>query len=278
MVCLEIEKVVRYLLESDLLNPESLVRMVLFEPEIRNRLLRALDGVKGCWNRRQIEMRVQHASCGRHGNGHMPGGTIFFWGIDVSGERIPLNLADKRPDQRVLRGRGRCSNLWEIPFTPDAVLKGLKENQLLPSMFTCFLSLAFARGVVCLGGYYQGDYLPKMQQAVIDALSGDDTRRHVARRVSGIPTDGYLSGMLAVMTEIGKDLMIPSGLSEIIAGGGITRNDLDKIGALTVREAHLAALIETLPDVDRSTYSRPGWKKKVARCCFKGLKDRVVKK
>ena len=80
-----------------------------------------------------------------------------------------------------------------------------------------------------------------------------------------------------MMTRIeGKRYLVPSGIAEIISGGGITLDDINKIKTLTIRDAHLAALIETLPDADLKTYSKPGWKKEMAKGCYRLLKEKII--
>ena len=44
--------------------------------------------------------------------------------------------------------------VFELAYTPASICEALKENRVLPSLFTCFLTLSFARGMVCPGGYF----------------------------------------------------------------------------------------------------------------------------
>ena len=53
-----------------------------------------------------------------------------------------------------------------------------------------------------------------------------------------------------------KDLLLPAGPIEIIASGGLSRGQFEQMSSLTVRDAHLAGLIETLPDF-QSREERP---------------------
>ena len=279
MVYLEIEKVVGKLLESDLSNPKSLAGYVMFEPRVRNRILDSLDGVRGCWNRKNLDQRLRKKNPRKQVTQSISCGTVFFWGVDLHGRRIPLNLKSTKAGGRTLCGIDDFGNFWEMPYTFEAIIKGLRENKLLPSLFTCFLVLAFARGVICLGGYYQGEYLPSIQKRVVEVLNKTDRLQDIAQLVSQVPTNRYLSGMLGIMTRIeGKNYLVPSGIAEIISGGGITLDDINKIKTLTMRDAHLAALIETLPDADPKTYAKPGWKKEMAKGCYRLLKAKIVVK
>ena len=80
------------------------------------------------------------------------------------------------------------------------------------------------------------------------------------------------------MALIGEHYLVPAGPLEIIAGGGITRRDIEKMLSLTVREAHLAALFETLPDAISPTRLPTGWKKQLAADSLRLLKGKVVVK
>jgi hypothetical protein len=94
--------------------------------------------------------------------------------------------------------------------------------------------------------------------------------------VEGVATDTYLSGMQAVMIRIKEDTLIPAGPVEIIAGGGLTDDDIQKIQSLTVRDAHLASLFETIPDVVPWAIKMPDWKKQLAVDCCRILGEKVV--
>jgi copper homeostasis protein CutC len=100
----------------------------------------------------------------------------------------------------------------------------------------------------------------------------------VGHLVSQVPTGGYISGMLALMTRIEEDCLIPAGPVEIIAGGGITSNDIEQMRSLTVRDAHLAALFETVPDIVPAGLNAPGWKRQLAGDCSRLLEGKVVVK
>jgi hypothetical protein len=86
----------------------------------------------------------------------------------------------------------------------------------------------------------------------------------------------YLSGMSAVMTQIEDDLVIPAGPLEIIAGGGLSSKDVERIFALSVRDAHLASLFEILPDFAPWVLRAPEFKKHLAQDSLRVLEGKVV--
>jgi hypothetical protein len=279
MVCLELEKIVGMLLERDLLDSASLAWCVLFDGKLREQVLQELDGRRACWSRDQLARRSHIKTAGPVLSGTSSGhGTIFFWGMDAVGRRIPLSLeADGRCGE-VLRGIDDSGKLWQIAYEPRAILAGLRENKLLPSLFTCFLVVAFARSINCAGGYFQAEYLPMMQAGVVAALNRTHGYQDVADAVRGVPTQSYLSGMLAVMARMDRSHLVPAGPLEIIAGGGLTQEDVEKMLTLTVKDAHLAALFETMPDVAPTALQYPFWKEQLSVDCANLLQGKVVVK
>ncbi|MGE0085809.1 MAG: hypothetical protein AB7S75_15470 [Desulfococcaceae bacterium] len=274
LIYLEIEKITAMLLSYDLKNPESLARCVMFDPALRKEILDHLDGVNGCWIKKSLAQR----SGGDNTQQSLSEGcgTVFFWGIDEAGRRIPLSIETDKYNREILAGTDDRHKRFELPCIPESILEYLENRRLIPSLFTCFLTLSFARGLVCTGGYFQSEYLPAIQRGLATALhsSGYD---YAADFVSGVPTHFYLSGMLAVMTKMADQYLIPAGPAEIIAGGGINAKNIEQMLSLTVREAHIAGLSETVPDVLTSGELKAGaWKKELAADCFRLLQGKVA--
>ena len=275
VVYLEIEKVAADLLANDLTNPRSLAACVMFDPELRKRILDTLDNARACWQLSYLKNRL-----GMSPNQiRAGGGTIFFWGIDDRGRRVPLYLTRDGSNRDILAGIDDGGNSWQYAFTPRAIVNGMQENKLLPSLFSCFLVVAFARGINCIGGFFQGDYLPHMQRCIVTALGQTHGYERVARFVEQVPTDGYLIGMIAVMSAMGAGKsLVPAGPVEIISGGGLTCKDVEQILALTVREAHFAGLFDIVVESLPSDLARPGWKERLALGCTQLLDGKVVVK
>jgi hypothetical protein len=108
---------------------------------------------------------------------------------------------------------------------------------------------ALARGINCVGGYYQAEYLPAMQRGTVQLLARHSQYSAMAGKVDRVVTDDYLSGMQAVMFTSKNNELLPAGPVEIISAGGLTAMDLARISSLTVEQAHCASLFETLMDV-----------------------------
>ncbi len=252
LVYLEMEKITTMLLEYDFLDPDSLVSILFMNPLLRHDLSEGLKDINGS-------------------------GTFLFWGIDAAGRRISLSLASDNGGAGILRnGNGQNSN-FEIPFEPLALLLALRAGRILPSLFTNFLVIALARGVNCLGGYYQAAYLPQMQRCILSVLQKHFGTDSAFAKIANVPTSSYLSGMQAVVTE--KDsCQIPAGPVEIAAAGGLTGTDLAQICTLTVAEAHIASLLETTNDVMAGSLNTlpEHWQHQLARECQDRLRGAVV--
>jgi hypothetical protein len=277
VVVLELERLVATLLQSDLSNPESLASRVMFDHRLRRRVLAELDGERICWSRRNLSQRLRTATSQDGESVSSNGcGTLFFWGVDGSGRKVPLTLERRLGSDERLRGVDDRGEAWDLPFTPSALMDGLLENRLIPSLFTCYLTVALARGVTCLGGYYQAEYLPAIQEGIVKGLRAIPEYRAMAECVGGVKTDGYLSGMQTVMTRGGEDHLLPAGPLEIISSGGLTREDLGRIGALTLREAHLASMSETFADLAECRSYPSDWRTRLAEDCAALLGGRIV--
>lgn len=276
---LEIEKIVAALCERDVLNPQSLIWQILFDPLLRERVLNELDGAKACWDKRELHQRLHTKNFNKKQQKQSSRcGTVFFWGVDHAMRRVPLYLESNPNQTAQLRGVDANGHIWEIPYTPRDILHGLRENRLIPSLFTCFSILAFSRGIVCVGGYFQCEYLPQMQQGLVRALRSTHGYADIADSVACIETAHYIDSMLTVMTKSKDEHLFPAGPLEVIAGGGINDIDLERMLSLTIRDAHLADMFETVPDAIPQKQRPPHWRKQLAKDCFTLLREKIVMK
>ncbi len=275
LVYLELEKITSLLLHADLNNEDSLVWQVMFNPNLRAEVLSQLDGAKACWDRSKLARRVYQ---NLNNQCALPGGsgTMFFWAVDAAGRRVPLSLMEGPDRVATLQGRDEQGNLWIIPFSPRDILQDLQAGKLLPSLFTCYTTIGFARGISCCGGYFQAEYLAGMQRGLMKALRESAGCAGFAEHLSQVSSDIYLSGMQMVMRHSDDDLLLPAGPVEIIASGGLSRNQLERARSLTVRDTHLAGLMETLPDFQPHEDRPDGWCLMLARESSQLLKDCIV--
>jgi hypothetical protein len=274
---LEMEKVTSNLLAADLRDSCSLAFAMIFDPQLRAHLLQELDGIRGCWNHHELVRRWANRHQKRQHSPAQSCGTFLFWGINEAGHRIALVPA-KRDRQPLLCGVDDGGKTWEIALLPQEIIQGLREKRLLPSLFISFLVISLARGTTCVGGYYQADYLPLMQQGTVAVLSEHSGFEQAAQFVAKVPTACYLSGMQAVMCQHEDGGLVPAGPIEIIRSGGLTAVDLQRLLSLTVREAHIASLFETITDVAPEVAELPDWRRILAKESRELLWNKVVVK
>jgi hypothetical protein len=250
MVYIELENIVGRLLERDLFDKSTICHQLFFDPELRGRLIENLDGKRGCWQHETLLSRSSDTRTEKDLTAtDSTQGTIFFWGVDAKGRKIPLGITENvKGAGAELRGIDDSGELWTFPFTPAEIVRGLQDGHLLPSIFTSYLLVSIARGVSCIGGYYQAEYLPIMKTAVIDTLrsSSGKTVKTIDRGKSH--PDLYLSGMQAIGLEAGGQLL-PAGPLEIIASGGLNAEQCQQVGEVTVLQSHIASLYDTMIDV-----------------------------
>lgn len=279
LVTLELEKISTLLLVTDLKNTDSLAHCALFDPALRENIFAELDGKRACWQTKLLLGRL-HADYSGKKPDPAPGGcgTMLFWGLDDRGRRVPLYLNTLTPKNEKLCGIDDRGNILEMPFSVTAIGDGLVRNKILPSIFTSLLVISLGRGVTCAGGYFQCDYLPAMQRGLVKALERTGGYDVAAHQVAAIPTDTYLSGMIAVMSQTAGNALIPAGPVEIIAAGGLDDTDIACMQSLTLRDAHLSALSETLQDLPaKALKTLPvNWKADLAADIARLLDGKIV--
>ena len=270
IVYLEIEKITAFLLGNDLNYENSLAYRFFFNPTLRDSIIDQLDGCPGCWHTDKLNAR--DAASGKPDG--TATGTIFFWGIDDYGRRVPLLLKSIKGDL-YLCGRDDRGDFFTMNFTRDELMQALEKQKLLPSLFTCFLLICFARGLNCVGGVFQGAYLTWMKTCIADSLKsqGDATNAKIIKKIT---TNLYQDGMLAFMSPGQDNELLPAGPIEIIQAGGIKRNDLARAFGLTVTQAHIAGLFGALKDANAQiTRQQPNWQHMLAQTCFKELYRKI---
>ncbi len=277
MVYMELETIVGKLLEIDLYNPQSLISLLMFNPAVRNALMEDLDGRSACWQADKLRKRIKgDFTAGATKKQFVNCGTHFFWGVDNKKKLIPMYLDSQGANHILLRGKDDRGKGYSIPFDPCTIGEALKQKYLMPSLFTCYATLSFARGINCIGGYYQSEYLPVMQKKVVNVLKKTATLEDVAVQIEKVNTASYLSGMQMVMTGDADHGLIPAGPVEIIAGGGLDLKHIEQLRRLTIKQAHLASLFETLPDVVPYGARKNGWKQDISKLCLQLLREKAV--
>jgi len=248
LVYLQQEDIVKRLLEKDLEDSSSLAFNLMFSGELRSALKAELDNVIGCWNITELEERVNSAEL-LSAKATSSTGTFLFWYIDSVGRRVPLNL-EKRKGLYYLEGVNEKNEFFALKFEPGNLLALLRDRKLIPSTFTAFLVLSFSRGITCLGGYYQAEYLDEYKRGLLHVLYGRPEMQRAYNCVAQVFSDGYLSGMLLCYS--GRKLLnggAPSGMVELFRESKSVNELCISSKNVSVYDAHVASIIDTLCDV-----------------------------
>jgi hypothetical protein len=249
LVFIEVEKVIEKVLEEDLKMEESLIYQLLFNQELRSIVIEKLDGAVGCWDLQKLaQLNDESLSKGDRRELKKACGTVFFWGIDSKGRQIPVLLSEKE-GQCSLIGVDDSNEPFSHPYTPEAVLSGLKEGKLLTGLFSSFTPLTFARAFKCYGGMQQADYLTTMRAGIYESLA-QVGRIEWAEKIIAIPTENYATGMKLVVTldDDKEEYLRGADALDIIASGGLTQAQIEKLkSSITINDGNILGL----PDVYR---------------------------
>lgn len=271
LLYLEQEEIVRTLLVRDLRSATSMASLLMLDADFLKILLANLDDARGCWQSEGLENRILSADSLRI-NPTKSTGSFLFWWIDDAGRRVPLFL-DKSSDLLCLIGISESGVQHKVELTASNLIDSLETKRLIPSTFTCFFVLAFARGVTCAGGYYQADYLPVIQQGLVKSIEEHGRHRSLIPYIQGIPTDKYLSGMQTVMRKWAHGALHPVGQLEMIASEMSLNDHISNIVEMTVHDAHKASLVETVADAAPDQVISEDWYAQLADqlgCYFAG--------
>ncbi len=257
LVYLDMERVAATLLARDLGRP-SLLSALFFEPDLRAALLEALDGVPGCWRAETLEALARAPAL--HHESMRGAGSVFFWGIDDHGRRFPLRLDKGAP---TLRGSTLAGEPFAVALAPAPLLEALDRRRLLPSLFTCYTAVALARGAHCYGGVYQAAYLESMRRGVIQALSHTGETA-MAELLRPLRCDRFLAGVmttfLALQSSPNECAYVPACATDIAAAGGLTRDHLERMARLTLREANHVGSLQTYAELTPRGERPQGWR------------------
>lgn len=219
MAYLEMEKVAVQLLEKDIVDDDSLLHTLMFDASMRDALVKLLNGKPSCWHVEILEKRADPATQPDERRSLRGAGTMFFWGVDAKKRHFPL-VVKKEEQSLYLLGVDDSGNQYRFDMTPDALVGYLRAKTLLPSLFTTFTSVAFARGFICYGGIMQTDYLTNMREAVTHTLAAHG-RSAWAEQVDGVKTDNYATGTYGIVRIGSGGKIMPAGMIDIIEKKGI---------------------------------------------------------
>ncbi len=186
LVYLQVEDIARELLISAFKDPDSRLSRTLFDPELREAVLKNFSEIPGCWST----------------PGQTERGTHFFWLRNAAGEMERLTLKG----ETLVNPKGDQS----FALQPEAISAGLQNYQLIPAMFLTFACL-MENNLRCLGGFNQNDYLKRMQSTWVSTLQAAGLSRDAAQ-MAGVTTEGYSTGPLFAVNSAGQ----PAGLEQFL--------------------------------------------------------------
>lgn len=214
------------LLIKDVQTADTLVHRVLFDPILRREVMTRLDGISGCWTQ-----------AGRRS------GSALFWEIGPDGKTAPMTFQGDSLEN----AEGK-----RVHLEPESLADGLRAGRLLPTNFL-ILAVAMARGLIQVGGFNQIDYLATMQQQLSRALAACGYSDWAACLSAALPLM-LTAGLGGVAVAYGVGEVQSAGAIEMMAHGGLTPAELDRLKRLGLREA----MALELPAIARSVLGESG--------------------
>lgn len=243
LLYIEMEAIASQLFQWDLADKNTpLLRELLFQEKMTERLILALDRKTGCW-----ESGTQK-------------GTFLFWGVDGRKRRFSLALK-KEGTVRYLWGLDMEKREYRYAYNEESILLALNEKRLVPGLFLTFFELYLTRDFVPAGGCFQSIYLREMCQGLIKVLEtekGYDREVCMLRKKKSV----YLSGPMFWVS--GAEKVYPVGTVEILEHGGIDKEKLPALLELSVIKAHEIGLFNFYPDLIPAGCRKENWWQKLS--------------
>lgn len=195
---------------------DTILARVLFDSSVRDDVLQAFRGLTGCWD------ETRHK------------GTHFFWHKTERNEPGRLWCAG---DKLVAE-----DGVFSVPLKPEAIATAIRQQVLVPSLFTIFSHLIFWCGVRPLVGYGSGNYLTRMKEAWLNLLHRHMTEE--ADRIAQINTKGLIGGFAVTFRRNERGAIDTQSVADIIYAGGLRREYLDRLFAMRLGDLLGPALIE----------------------------------
>lgn len=251
LIFLEQESVTKDLLVKDLKDPNSLVYQILFNDQLRAEVILALDGVRGCWNNEQLQLLSTNSNLDLEKRKQMTKSSMthFFWGIDEKLESYPLALIREKGGF-VLRRVDKIGVTRDVEFTPKSLLSLIENGSAVPALVITFASIHFARGIMCLGGFNQIDYLARMGDGFKNALLKIGNKSW-AGRIKTIDNMAYLLNLPLLLAD-NKNSLRHAGPLEIITKGGLTKEEVKRVKLTPLKILHQISLPGIAPIISNT--------------------------
>ncbi|MCK4763876.1 MAG: hypothetical protein KAW12_16860 [Candidatus Aminicenantes bacterium] len=222
LIYLQSNQIILSLLIEEIKKRDSLISLILFEPEARKVYLKNFYGIPGCW-----------------GENH---GSHWFWGIVERKNKVRFTSLRVDDAANSLIGEN-----FGLELDREAIVEALLAKKILPVIFFDFLIVTFMEGYLALGGLNQLEYLPQMQEAHIKSLEEIGMNDLVEKFAAPI-SHGLICGMYPFEFDSGIDLIwhynSRDGKFNGNMDGGLTQKELDNVYKTEVTEL-IGAGIET---------------------------------
>jgi hypothetical protein len=221
IIYLQANQIIDTILVKEMKKTDSLVSMILFEPEVREIYLKNFNEIPGCWG----------GDSGSH----------FFWAISDINRWIRLCF-DKESNCLV-------GGDFQIELERENLIELLTSKKILPTTFLVFFIITFLEGYLAMGGLNQIEYLPKMREAHIISLR-EVGINDLADRFDTLKTYELICGMYPFDFDSGIDLIwhynSKNGKFNGNMNGGLTGDKLAGISNLPLTELIYTGIEKTL--------------------------------
>ena len=218
-----LETIASRLFLRDIQYKNGILYNILFNKDLRDLLIKNLNGVSGCWT-------------------DFSGGTHFFWALDSSEILFALHL-EERNSELVLRGENSLKEEVVIPFKRETLEEKIDEGILLPGLFLCFFEIYFLRDFSVFGGYYQPTYLKKMSDGIVKSLRELGIFGKEASIIE--KKSNYLSLGLTYLLRGNSERIYPVSTAELLEQPIRTQLVDEKLNITTVEDSLMTFALET---------------------------------
>lgn len=225
IVYLQANRIIVNIIIDEIKKKDSLISLILFNPEVRQVFLRNFYGIQCCWGENT--------------------GSQLFWGITHK-RRLTRLQVDHSSNSLVDKGSDLC-----IKLEKERIIEALMARKVIHTSFFDLLIMTFLEGYMTLGGFNQIDYLPQMQQAYLKSLR-EVGREDLVDKFASAVTDGLICGMMPLDFDSGIDLIWNYNSTDGKFNGnldrGLNQEDLDGILNIPVKNL-ISTGIETMVEM-----------------------------
>jgi len=213
MIYLCLDRIIDQLMMKELKEKKSFLYQVLFNPELRESLLRRFNGVQCCWG--------------------SEAGTHFFWHVS---DKLKLKRLEYDPAQNCLR-----NDNFKLHFNPENVMEAIKNREIYRCTFLDLLLICFQYQLTCLGGFNQVSYLTQMKNR-LNIFFHDYGLHKDFKEIDPVQTDGLICGYTFFKYQSGIDLIYNFYKKEKNFKSGLTQLNLEEILKLNFPETLLGSV------------------------------------